>query len=518
MMKTKSSLSALAIAAVSPHTKIFTFLLLLARLLSGFGQRDKRLSAIRLANWRYGALPATILAFLSLVASTGAQTTSSPDSSNEPSAITGTVVLPDGQPAVGAQVGLVISDDYSLWLGHAELNRQGGANLLVKADRDGHFSFPPTTRAAGIVAVNQKGYGQVEAKDFKNDLKVILQPWGRVEGVLRVGKQIGANEQVHLSVFNHFGSLEYDYRVFDAVTDRDGEFVFTCVPPGGWVVSHKGMGDQFTVKSGETNRITVGGTGRPVIGKLPLPPMVTNDAGSFGWASLDTAGRHLSDRMARDGTFRLDDVPAGTWTFEAEVLTNKTGGGVRLICTVGKTIIVPEMPGGRSDEPLDLGMVEPMMVHAPKVGDLIPSFEVKTSEDKIFSLAGHKGHYVLLDFEGYIQDHSETESVRAAWASFGKSDRLAVLTLKVPPPGGYLIEGMAQEVFPWPQTDLKSMPSLLQAPFHVSFGLPYSNTYEGDTTLPAVFLLGPDGRIVAKDLHGNAIKAAVAEACAVVPR
>jgi len=468
-------------------------------------------SRIHLPNRRWVARLVITPAFLSIVATTGAQT-SSTGLPNQSAGISGIVVLPNGQPAVGAQVGLVVSDDYSLWLGHANLERRGSAQLLVAAARDGRFSFPPTARVAGIVAVNEKGYGQVEPKDFTNDLKVILQPWGQVEGVLRVGNQMGANEEVHLSLFNRIGSLEFDYRAFDAMTDRDGKFVFTCVPPGVSCVFHKGIGDRFTVKSGETNRITVGGTGRPVIGKLVVPPEVTNDAGSFGGASLDTADRHMGDRMARDGTFRLDDVPAGTWTFEAEVLTNKTGGGVRLICAVGRTVVVPEMSGGRSDVPLDLGLVEPMMVHAPRVGDLIPSFEVKTSDGKTFKLADYKGQYVLLDFEGYLQNHSETKSVRAAWASFGKSDHLTVLTLKVPPPGLYEIAGMVDEEFPWPQTDLTKMPPYLQAPFHVSFGLPYSNTYDGDTTLPAVFLLGPDGKIVGKDLHGDGIKAAVAQA------
>ncbi|HEX5399522.1 MAG TPA: hypothetical protein VFY06_10790, partial [Verrucomicrobiae bacterium] len=88
---------------------------------------------------------------------------------------------------------------------------------------------------------------------------------------------------------------------------------------------------------------------------------------------------------------------------------------------------------------------------------------------------------------------------------------LAVLTLEVQPAGGYSIAGNYKECS-WPQTHLRDMPWYLQAPLRISFGLPYSNTYEGDTTLPAVFLIGPDGKIVAKDLHGDAIKAAVANA------
>jgi hypothetical protein len=68
---------------------------------------------------------------------------------------------------------------------------------------------------------------------------------------------------------------------------------------------------------------------------------------------------------------------------------------------------------------------------------------------------------------------------------------------------------------PWPQADLADLPLYLNHPFHLSFGLSEEGIgYDGDTDLPAVFLLGRDGEIVAKNLHGEAIKAAVAEALA----
>ena len=73
-------------------------------------------------------------------------------------------------------------------------------------------------------------------------------------------------------------------------------------------------------------------------------------------------GNHgeLEDGMAPDGTFRVEDVPAGSWYLDAEIMSfPKEGGLGKIMGAAGRTFIVPEMSGGRSDEPLDLGTLEP---------------------------------------------------------------------------------------------------------------------------------------------------------------
>jgi hypothetical protein len=62
-----------------------------------------------------------------------------------------------------------------------------------------------------------------------------------------------------------------------------------------------------------------------------------------------------------DGRFRIEDVPAGKYRLQAYL--NEPGRGVPGICGPGvgsfdTEITVPEMPGGRSDEPIDLGTIE----------------------------------------------------------------------------------------------------------------------------------------------------------------
>ena len=41
------------------------------------------------------------------------------------------------------------------------------------------------------------------------------------------------------------------------------------------------------------------------------------------------------------------------------------------------TFTVPEMPGGRSNEPLDLGTITAKLFETLKVGDLAPDFDVE---------------------------------------------------------------------------------------------------------------------------------------------
>jgi len=64
---------------------------------------------------------------------------------------------------------------------------------------------------------------------------------------------------------------------------------------------------------------------------------------------------------------------------------------------------------------------------------------------------------------------------------------------------------------PWPQTHLRDMPWYLQTPLRISLGLP-ADSSKPDFDFQGCMLLSSDGKIVAKDLRGDAIKAAVAKA------
>jgi hypothetical protein len=156
--------------------------------------------------------------------------------------------------------------------------------------------------------------------------------------------------------------------------------------------------------AGQTLRIVVGGTGRPVIGRLVLPegetrtvhwdsalgvltPRVEVDAKApempaqfrdlppqegmarlQEWLKTDAskAFREASVRyelaynaaemeaptytirVAADGSFRIEDVVPARYNLGISTRTGLTGHASQILS-------MPEVPGGRSDEPLDLG-------------------------------------------------------------------------------------------------------------------------------------------------------------------
>ena len=71
--------------------------------------------------------------------------------------------------------------------------------------------------------------------------------------------------------------------------------------------------------------------------------------------------RQYAFSLAPDGSFRVEDVPAGTYDVNVMVLEveqRENSRSTRSIGSASKQIIVPPMPGGRSDEPLDIGTIE----------------------------------------------------------------------------------------------------------------------------------------------------------------
>ena len=179
------------------------------------------------------------------------------------------------------------------------------------------------------------------------------------------------------------------------VTDKDGKFAFPTVPPGEYRVSYMAApmsGPAQTafvaVKSGETAFVQIGGTGRPVIGRIvvtaadtTVPLGIRNaalalklpgeqiarpaDAAAYrDWVEREDvrsqlrSERSISIQCAEDGSFRAEDVTAGTYILSVAVAPiDPPAGQPQPSVRLTKEIVIPEIPGGRSDEPLNLGTI-----------------------------------------------------------------------------------------------------------------------------------------------------------------
>jgi beta-lactamase regulating signal transducer with metallopeptidase domain/uncharacterized GH25 family protein len=216
--------------------------------------------------------------------------------------IEGVVLLPDGKPTA-AQVAVQVAGKF-LSLGKASFKSydawQDGS--IVRAGSDGKFSLPMYVDAKSVVALNDDGYAQVSLADLKRHPQITLQPWGRIEGTVRLGRHFLTNALVVLSqpprmpgsvrlgdgatntlmltntASEHLEPPFYDFNDFQARTDEQGRFVIAYVPPGEQAVArlvpigngaqaHQPLGS-VTVKPGEITKAQFGGGERTVTGKV----------------------------------------------------------------------------------------------------------------------------------------------------------------------------------------------------------------------------------------------------------
>jgi peroxiredoxin len=214
----------------------------------------------------------------------------------------------------------------------------------------------------------------------------------------------------------------------------------------------------------------------------------------------DPNWRQYTFRIDEDGSFRIEDVIAGKYDFTVWIQERRRGPGrPEEIAGYYGTIEVPEMPGGRSDEPLDLGELELTMHEPLRVGDAAPLFEAKTLDGEDLKLIDYSGKFVLLSFWQPVS-HPEIERLRELYHAYSPDGRLEIIGLG----GNDTLEEVRKYVeendIPWPQifTGEESKSGIAK-----DYRIP---------GLPWIFLVGPNGRVVANNPRGDKLKSAVHEA------
>jgi beta-lactamase regulating signal transducer with metallopeptidase domain/protocatechuate 3,4-dioxygenase beta subunit len=280
------------------------------------------------------------------------------------SGISGIVVLPNGAPARGAKVILGATERPGVVLmevsGHFSDNTLDSSNLRAQTDSSGTFSFPPVQRPIFIAVAHQDGFAVFPLERVSGPPAIRLEPWGRIEGTLRVGSRPGSNEIIQL-----WGTASNAVQVqMNTRTDERGRFVFDRVPPGILRVVHttslaqrRGVFSNFPLQqqsveshAGRTEVVHFGGSGRPLIGRIILAGSAQGQFTGPGRLETTTPQMGLGFRsyfidFDGDGVFRIEDVAVGSYQ-----LTIPVGG-----TPFTRQIVVPEIAGGRSDDPLDLG-------------------------------------------------------------------------------------------------------------------------------------------------------------------
>lgn len=308
--------------------------------------------------------------------------------------LSGVIYTADGAPAENADVFLATPDNL-LWIKQGRVQHRTNAMTTV-TDAAGRFHFPPQENNFALSVADDRGYAEVYKEDFEKSKDITLRPWGRVDGVLMIGAKPGAEQWLTL-----MHDREYDPKASlihsndRTTTEMDGHFAFERAIPGLAKVSREirisnergafSHGVPVEVPPGGQVSVTIGGTGRPVTGRLVAPleyegeidwnevyigihtmlsevPLPDNADGMTGeqkkaWCETWKKSAEVKARngycrsyavaVQDDGYFTVEDMPDGDYKLSVR-------------CRYGEILhefTVPEMPGGRSDTVLDIGAI-----------------------------------------------------------------------------------------------------------------------------------------------------------------
>ena len=191
----------------------------------------------------------------------------------------------DGKPLAGAEV----------WLSNASYRthiENGRADAFFSSDdmksvtdAEGRYKFKPQDEPTGLVVLHDAGFARVTPEQLQDSPDVMIAPWARVEGIVRVGTKPVPDQPIRLTVETIRTSTTQDaFYEYTSRTDAQGRFVVERVLPGlAYAATNSRFGTTegrygaigsgyFDVVAGESKRIAIGGTGRPVVGRIRVPP------------------------------------------------------------------------------------------------------------------------------------------------------------------------------------------------------------------------------------------------------
>jgi peroxiredoxin len=416
----------------------------------------------------------------------------------------------DGQPLTNA---VVVSADPDTIPRLSFTNLTGGL-ASFRTDQQGRFTLPFANPNLFLVAASPEGFGWLPKGELTNQAVMVMQPWGRIEGIWKNRNQAVAGENLRLYIDGSYyeGNLVAPAYVLQKTdTDAGGRFVFEYMPPLKFAINRLEKRINVTVKfwfvdekAGETKKLAINTRCRTVFGRVKVGPgLGTNFDLTLFTGSLDPilkwkeGDRRMSVFPASaDGSFRADWVEPGDYTIGlSDFKHDKNAGMLNPV-----SVHIPDDTSDAADVPFDMGIVN--LNPDLKPGDAAPDFTVSTLDGKPLKLSDYRGKYVLLDFWATwcVPCVAETPNLKAVRAAFGQDQRFVMISLSLDSEPAAPRKFVRQQGIDWIQVFLGDMSTDQVLP---TFGF---------DSIPEILLIGPDGKIIAKNLRGSKIKDAVSAA------
>jgi peroxiredoxin len=260
-----------------------------------------------------------------------------------------------------------------------------------------------------------------------------------------------------------------------------------------------------SVKPGETNHLEFNWRRRTINGHVIRQPSLGTNTIEGSWsASLTPVINEpkVPDQTiyflisANDGAFHCDLVEPGDYRIFGGDLSDH---GAKIVFLEPTVVHVPEAASSAANAPFDVGTVT--LLAALKPGDSAPDFSVKDLDGNTLNLSDYRGKYVLLDFWATWCGPcvAETPHLKAVYDAFAKDAQFAMVSLSLDKDPAAPRKFAQRREIAWAQVFLGDWSNEVVATYGVS-------------SIPEIFLIGPNGKILGQHLRGAKIKEAVVAA------